>query len=77
MFHENLQDDKPGALAEIEEFLGIRRMKHPSEALEPKADESARIPMPDWFPGLFAEDAARIRAEVEAEGLALPKSWRD
>lgn len=77
MFHENLQEDKSGALAEIEEFLEIRRMKHASETLEPKTDESSRIPMPDWFPGLFAEDAARIRAEVKDQGLALPKSWRD
>lgn len=77
MFHENLQDDKPGALAEIEQFLGIRRMKHPSDAPDPKGEDKSRIPMPDWFPGLFAEDAARIRSEVKAEGLTLPKNWRD
>lgn len=77
IFFENLHADRPRALGEIEDFLGIRRREYSHDSLDPKVNESARIPMPDWFPDLFAEDMSRIREEVDAEGLELPESWRN
>ena len=76
IFYEDMHDDRSSGLAGIEDFLGIRRNRYQPEVLELKANVGSGIPMPEWFPDLFAEDAARIRAEVEAEGLVLPKSWR-
>ena len=75
VFYEDMHDDRSGELAGIEDFLGVRRNVYPPEVLDLKANEGSGIPMPEWFPDLFAEDTARIRAEVEAEGLILPKSW--
>ena len=75
IFNEDMHDDCSGGLAEIEDFLWVRRNGYPPEVLDLKANEGTGIPMPEWFPGLFAEDTVRIRAEVEAEGLVLPKSW--
>ena len=75
IFYEDMHDDRASGLARIEDFLGIRRNGYPPEVLDLKANEGTDIPMPEWFPGLFAEETARIRSEVEAEGLPLPKSW--
>lgn len=76
IFYENLHENRSDALADIEDFLEIQRMTYPPEALDQKFNEGERIPMPEYFSGLFAEEAARIRKEVEAEGLILPESWR-
>ena len=76
IFFENLHNDKLGALAEIEDFLGINHQRYPKPLLERKVNETAFIQMPDFFPGLFYEEAQRICDEVEAEGLVLPKTWR-
>ena len=76
IFHEDMHDGRSGGLAGIEDFLGLRRNGHPQEALDLKANEGTSIPMPERFPDLFSEDTVRIRAEAEAEGLVLPKTWR-
>ena len=77
IFFEDLHDDKLGTLAEIEDFLGINRQKYPQQFLERKINETASIQMPDFFPELFSQEMRRIFEEVEAEGLILPKSWRN
>ena len=76
IFFENLHNDKLGTLAEIEDFLGIKRQNHPKSVLDRKVNETVSIPMPKFFPRLFTQEIQRICDEVEAEGLVLPKSWR-
>lgn len=76
IFFEDLHADKTGMLAEIEDFLGIAHHSYPPGLLNRKVNEGTSAPMPEFFPELFAEEVARINAEVEAEGLILPDSWR-
>jgi len=76
IFFEDLHADQRAMLAEIEDFLGVRRFEYPERFLTQRVNESAPDPMPDFFPDLFAEDVARITAEVEAEGLSVPAAWR-
>ena len=75
IFYEDLHADQRGTLAGIEDFLGIPHFDYPQPLLDRRFTESVRHPMPDFFPGLFAEDIARIKDEVVAEGLTLPDSW--
>jgi len=75
IFYEDLHADQRGMLASIEDFLGIRHVDYPTQILARRVNESASHPMPDFFPALFAQDVARISAEVEAEGLVLPEAW--
>ena len=77
IFFEILHGDRTRGLAEIEDFLNIPRGEYSQASLERKVNESTHIPMPEWFPELFADDMARIREEVATEGLKLPESWRD
>ncbi|MEM6277089.1 MAG: sulfotransferase [Pseudomonadota bacterium] len=75
MFYENLHDDQRGTLADIETFLGIKAFNYPQAALDLRLTESVRHPMPDFFPGLFAEDVRRIASEVSAAGFDIPAKW--
>lgn len=75
MFYENIHADKTAAPREIEDFLGIGHFNYPDWLKERRFTESAKIEMPDFFPGLVADDVARIRAEIEAEGYRIPNSW--
>lgn len=75
IFYEDLHVDQRGMLASIEDFLGIPHHAYPEAVLGQRPTESVAHPMPAFFPGLVAEDVARIRAEVEAEGLTPPASW--
>ena len=75
IFYENIHADQRKALADIEDFLGIAHHTYPAPLLEKRFTESVKHEMPDFFPGLIADDVARIRAEVEAEGYVLPSSW--
>lgn len=75
IFFENLHADQRGTLAEIEDFLGINHFKYPQQLLDKPANESMRKPMPEFFTELFAEDLARIRKEIDAEGFEIPESW--
>ena len=77
LFFEDLHAEKRETLAEIETFLGIAPFAYPQALLNQRINESVAHPMPDFFPGLFAEDVARITAEVEAEGLRIPDAWSD
>lgn len=76
MFHEEIHADERRALARVEDFLGVARFDYPEALIRRRFTESARHPMPDFFPGLVAEDVARICREVEAEGYRLPQEWR-
>lgn len=75
IFFERMQADQRGTLREIEDFLGISHFDYPDALLNKRINESARIPMPEFFPGIVAQDVKRIRDEVEAEGFALPVEW--
>lgn len=77
VFFEELHADKRAGLRDIEAFLGIAPHAYPGEILDRRVNPTARQPMPDYFPALFAEDFDRIRREVEDEGLSPPDSWRD
>jgi len=76
ILYEDLHADHRKVLAEIEDFLDIARFDYPEALLSRRINESVKSPMPEFFPGLFAEDFERIMDEVEAEGLAVPASWR-
>lgn len=75
IFYEDLHRDQRGTLRQIEEFLGIAPFNYPDELLKRRFTESVKHPMPDFFPDLFAEDIARIKSEIEAQGFTLPDSW--
>ncbi|MDJ1008510.1 MAG: sulfotransferase [Paracoccaceae bacterium] len=77
VFFETIHGDRAGFLADIEGFLGLAAHTYPAERLDRRVNASQTRAMPDFFPGLFARDFARIAAEVEAEGLRLPPSWAD
>ncbi|WP_254871389.1 sulfotransferase [Pseudooceanicola sp. HF7] len=74
-FYEDMRRDPRAFLAEIEDFLELPHHDYSEEIIERKVNESASIPMPDFFPELVSEDVARITAEVEAEGILVPESW--
>lgn len=75
IFYEDLHADQRGTLRDIEDFLGIAAFTYPPAIMKQRFTESVRRPMPDFFPGLFAEDVERIAHEVEAEGFAIPSKW--
>ncbi len=75
MFYEDLHADRPAMLRRVETFLGLSHHTYPAELLNRRFTESPRLDMPPFFAGLFADDIARIRAEVLAEGLVIPPSW--
>lgn len=75
IFFEDLHADQMGVLREIEDFLEISHHTYPEAVLKNRQNASVRHPMPEFFPELFAEDVARIRAEVEDAGFTLPDSW--
>lgn len=75
IFYEDLHADQRGTLHGIEEFLDIAHFNYPEPLLNRRFTESVKHPMPDFFPELIADDVARIRSEIEAEGYALPRGW--
>lgn len=75
LFFEDMHADKRGTLADIERFLGVGPCAYPQPLLDKRVNESAATPMPDFFPGLFADDFERIMGELEEMGLTLPESW--
>jgi len=75
IFYEDLHEDQRGTLAEIEKFLGVSPFNYPQPLLDRRLTESVKRPMPDFFADLFADDIARIKSEIEAEGFTLPTSW--
>ncbi|MEM1150512.1 MAG: sulfotransferase [Pseudomonadota bacterium] len=75
LFYENLHADQRGTLAQIEKFLGIAPFNYPQAALDRRLTESVQHPMPDFFPGLFADDIKRIADEVSDAGYAIPAKW--
>ena len=75
VFYEEMHADQRGTLAGIEDFLGVSRFDYPQDLLDRRVTQSVHRPMPGFFPDLFAQDMARIKAEVRNEGYALPKTW--
>ena len=75
MFYEDIHADQRGSLRQIEEFLDLEPCHYPQKLLDRRFTESVKHAMPDFFPDLFADDIARIRSEIEAEGYTLPQSW--
>ena len=75
IFYEDIHKDQIALLRRIEDFLGISHFDYPEQVLDRRYAESERREMPEFFPSLFAEDIARIRAEVAAEGYAIPETW--
>lgn len=76
MFFEDMMADKLGAIRELETFLDIREHTYPHSFLERPRNQGPSIRMPDYLNDVFAPDIERIMAEVEAEGLSVPSSWR-
>ncbi len=74
-FYEDMRSDPRGSLARIEDFLGVRRFDYPEALVSRSVNESASIPMPDFFPELIAGDVARIKTEIRDYGLEPPQSW--
>ncbi|GGX70629.1 hypothetical protein GCM10007385_44610 [Tateyamaria omphalii] len=75
IFYEDLHADQRGTLRGIEEFLDVAAFNYPETLLKQRFTESVKHPMPDFFSGLIADDVARIRSEIEAEGFVLPEGW--
>lgn len=75
MFYEDLHRDQRSTLRGIEEFLEIPVFDYPEALLSQRFTESVKHQMPDYFASLFQDDVARICAEVEAQGYAIPQSW--
>lgn len=75
IFYEDLHADQRRSLREIETFLGVRHFDYPANVLEQRMTESAKLPMPDFFPDLFAKDIARIKTEITDQGFTIPESW--
>lgn len=75
IFYEDIHKDQRGALASIEDFLGVANHTYPDALLSKRFTESVKHEMPEFFPGLVADDVVRIRAEVEAEGFEIPDKW--
>lgn len=75
MFYEDIHANQRGSLRQIEDFLGLERWHYPQPLLDRRFTESVKHAMPDFFPELFADDIARIKGEIEAEGYTLPQSW--
>lgn len=75
IFYEDIHADQIAMLRDIEKFLGVAEFNYPAQLLNRRFTESAKIEMPEFFPGLFADDIARIRTEIEAEGYTLPANW--
>ncbi|QPM91196.1 sulfotransferase family protein [Pseudooceanicola algae] len=76
LFYEDMRSDPRATLARIEDFLGLDHHAYPEELISRKVNQSAVIPMPEYFPDLVAGDIERIITEVEAEGITVPESWR-
>ena len=74
-WHEEIHADERGFLAGLERFLGLAPHAYPDRLLARKVNTTEDRGMPDWFPGLFAADVARIIAELEGEGLTIPDGW--
>ncbi|MEM8576510.1 MAG: sulfotransferase [Pseudomonadota bacterium] len=75
IFYEDLHADQRGTLKGIEDFLGLNNFNYPQQLLDQRLTESRKILMPDFFPGLVAEDVDRICQEIVDEGYTLPDSW--
>lgn len=75
IFFEDLHQDQRGTLAGIEDFLGIRNFDYPEQLLSSKVNQSVTHAMPDFFPGLFKDDVARVVEELTDQGLPPPASW--
>ena len=75
IFYEDMHADQRGTLRKIEDFLALLPAEYPETVLEQRLTESVEHPMPEFFAGVFADDIARITAEIEAEGYIIPKAW--
>lgn len=75
IFYEDLHADQRGMIKGIEDFLGVANFNYPQQLLDRRYTESVKHEMPQFFVDLIADDVARIRKEVEAEGFVLPAKW--
>ncbi|RKF13476.1 sulfotransferase [Roseovarius spongiae] len=75
IFYEDIHADRRAMLARIERFLGVEPQDYPDALLRRRFTESAPRQMPDYFAPLFADDMARITAEVADLGYVIPAGW--
>ena len=75
IFYEDLHADQGGTLKAIEDFLEVKNFNYPQQLLDRRYTESVKYEMPGFFVDLFADDVARIRREIEAEGFIVPQKW--
>lgn len=75
IFYEDIHADQMGMLRQLESFLGIREYNYPRDVMDRRFNQGVKVEMPDYFPGLFVDDLARIRQEIEAEGFEIPIAW--
>ncbi len=74
-FYEDMKSDPLGSLRAIEGFLGITPFNYPKWVLGHSVVASKNLPMPDFYPSLFAQDVARIKGELADLGLDPNDRW--
>ncbi len=72
---EDMHADPAAALRAIEHFLSITPFTYPKALLAHQVVRSAPIPMPDFFPELFATDVKRIKGELADLGIHPGHLW--
>mmetsp|Transcript_23218 Transcript_23218/g.39869 ORF Transcript_23218/g.39869 Transcript_23218/m.39869 type:complete len:288 (+) Transcript_23218:1028-1891(+) len=75
IFYEDLHADERGTLRGIETFLGVESFDYPEAVLKQRFTESAKHPMPQYFPELIENDVRRIKSEIKNEGFVAPEQW--
>jgi len=74
-FFEDIHADPLGWLRRLEAFLGVQPGNYDAARLSERINTSTDVAMPDFFPKLFADDFARIHAELRQQGLTPPEAW--
>jgi hypothetical protein len=75
LYYEDMHNSQRDHLRAIEEFLDISPQDYPQDLLDRRPNESRNLPMPDFFPDLFAADVARIHTQMLDLGYTPPDSW--
>lgn len=73
--YEDIHSDQRKHLKEIEDFLGVSNINYSQVILDKRPTESARLPMPDFFPRLFAKEVDQIKQQLREMGYKIPQSW--
>jgi hypothetical protein len=75
IFYEDIHADQRAMLREIEAFLGIEAFEYPDQVLNLRPTESVKLPMPEFFPEVFAGKVTKVKRDLAGLGFAPPESW--